>query len=134
MVLVHGFLGFLNDQHIFLRSYWSNSFSVLGNTLFNLSLDEDEKVYEADVGGASSTHDRACELYQQIVGMDKIEKYAKINNCTIAEQVYGVEQVRQNHRWSYYKTRYLRSVSSDLSKTTAHPKGVQDWSETNKFF
>jgi hypothetical protein len=30
IILVHGTLGFVNDQNAFVRSYWGNSFTVLG--------------------------------------------------------------------------------------------------------
>jgi uncharacterized alpha/beta hydrolase family protein len=29
IILVHGTLGFVNDQNALVRSYWSNSFSVI---------------------------------------------------------------------------------------------------------
>ncbi len=29
VILVHGTLGFVNDQNAFVRSYWSKSFTVL---------------------------------------------------------------------------------------------------------
>ena len=123
VIMVHGTLGYVNDQHFFLRSYWSHAFQIL---------DENEEVYEADVGGVSSVHDRAWELYQQIVGMAKIEEWATKNNRSIIEQIYGVEQVKEKHRGKYYKTRYLRSVHQNLSKTTAHLQGIENWNESNK--
>lgn len=30
VVLVHGTLGFVNDQNAFLKSYWGHAFKVLG--------------------------------------------------------------------------------------------------------
>lgn len=36
IILVHGTLGFVDDQNAFLRSYWSNSFSVLGKSFCHL--------------------------------------------------------------------------------------------------
>lgn len=78
------------------------------NIILFLSIDPDEDVYEADVGGVSSIHDRACELYQQIVGIMKVREQATKNKIELAEQVYGVEQVRTKHRSKYYKPRYLR--------------------------
>lgn len=95
-----------------------------------MNIDTDEEIYEADVGGLSSVHDRACELYQQIVGIMRVQKSAETNKVPIADQVYGAGQVEQKHRTSYYKPRYLRK--SFKNKTTAHPKGIEGWSETKK--
>lgn len=77
-------------------------------------------------------HDRACELYQQIVGIAKITEQARKNQVDVAEQVYGGDQVRDKHRCRYYKPRYLRKTSGDLTKTTAHPNGIKNWSAANK--
>jgi len=93
-------------------------------------LDSDEEVYEADVGGMSSHHDRACELYQQIIGMIKIRENAERNLLGISEQVYGKEHVNSKHRSTFYKPRYLRKKDGD--KTIANLNGIQSWSESNK--
>jgi len=87
--MVHGTLGFVNDQNALLRSYWSNFYSVL---------DKDEDIYEADVGGMSSIHDRACELYQQIIGIVKTKENAEKNRKQLSEQVYGSDHVETKHR------------------------------------
>lgn len=71
-------------------------------------LDRDEEIYEADVGGLSTIHERACELYQQIVGIAKLRESSQKNGKEIADQVYGEEHVKKNHRCKYYKPRYLR--------------------------
>ena len=80
----------------------------------------------------SSVHDRACELYQQIVGILKIKEKAAKNEVNLSEQVYGKDQVQKKHRSTFYKPRYLRKREYVTNKTTAHPKGIESWSETNK--
>lgn len=42
-------------------------------------------IYQADVAPFGSLHDRACELYQQLIGIFKIEENAKVNNLGLAE-------------------------------------------------
>ena len=97
-----------------------------------LNLEDDEEIYEADVGGISSVHDRACELYQQIVGIMKVRANAEKNHLEVAEQVYGAEQVRTKHRCTFYKPRYLRKCNSETGQTFAHTGGITNWSEKNK--
>jgi len=69
--------------------------------------------YEADIAPAGSAHDRACELFQQIVGYNKIKSIAEKLNLKVAELVYGVQHVHQEHRNGeegyIYKPKYLKA-------------------------
>lgn len=89
-------------------------------------------MYEADVGGVSSVHDRACELYQQIIGIVKMRENAAIHDRDLPDQVYGVEQVQNKHRCKFYKPRYLRKCNVKTGQTWAHTGGIQKWSEEHK--
>jgi nickel-dependent lactate racemase len=73
-----------------------------------MTIDRNEEIYEADVGGVSSIHERACELYQQIIGIAKLRENSQKSGKEIADQVYGEEHVKKNHRCKFYKPRYLR--------------------------
>lgn len=84
------------------------------------------------MGGISSIHDRACELYQQIIGITRVQQSANKSGIGLTEQIYGKDHVAKNHRSSFYKPRFLRKKDSGADTVTAHPKGISDWSETNK--
>ena len=77
-------------------------------------------------------HDRACELYQQIIGILKTKENARQNRKDLAEQVYGSEHVAQNHRCNYYKPRYLRKCNMKTHRTFAFQKGIPEWNDKNK--
>jgi nickel-dependent lactate racemase len=72
------------------------------------TIDRNEEIYEADVGGFSTIHERACELYQQIIGIVKLRENSQKSGKEIADQVYGEAHVKKNHRCKFYKPRYLR--------------------------
>lgn len=42
-------------------------------------------IYQADIAPFGSLHDRACELYQQLIGIFKTQELAKSNSLTLAE-------------------------------------------------
>lgn len=66
------------------------------------------EIYEADVHPFGSLHDRACELYQQLVGIIRTKKAAEMNKLILAEQVYGQEHFQKDHIDTYYKPKYLK--------------------------
>eukprot|EP00351_Strombidinopsis_sp_SopsisLIS2011_P000985 CAMPEP_0116885178 /NCGR_PEP_ID=MMETSP0463-20121206/18445_1 /TAXON_ID=181622 /ORGANISM="Strombidinopsis sp, Strain SopsisLIS2011" /LENGTH=111 /DNA_ID=CAMNT_0004543173 /DNA_START=84 /DNA_END=419 /DNA_ORIENTATION=+ len=61
VVLVHGFFGWAPDESPLFGDYWkyvSDSGVAANHT-----------IYQADIAPLGSIHDRACELYQQLVGI-----------------------------------------------------------------
>ena len=62
----------------------------------------------------SSLHDRACELYQQIVGIVnfKANRGLRDNGVSLARAVYGEGHFDREHapHQTFYKPRYLRQV------------------------
>ena len=94
-------------------------------------------LFQADVGPLQSVHDRACELYQQLIGIIPLKERAGLSadDCgpALARQVYGEEHFDQCHDGyqTFYKPRYLRSVNND--KIYAFPHGVPcGWSKHKK--
>lgn len=89
-VFVHGLGGFGPDE-FFGFPYWVyiNEFATRGFT-----------VYQAEVGPVSSNHDRACELYAQIMGT-RVD-YGKVHSERHGHQRYGKDYSGQGFypEWS----------------------------------
>ena len=108
IVLVHGFAGWAPDEVVHLGDYWAylSDPDVIGNN----------QVYQADVGPLSSLHDRACELYQQLVGILSFKEARGIsdNGPDLARAVYGESHFDREHlhQQMIYKPRYLRQVKN----------------------
>ena len=129
IVLVHGFAGWAPDEGPIWGDYWSY--------LSDPDVIRHHKVYQADVGPFNSLHDRACELYQQLVGIVtfKANRDIKSNGTELARAVYGEGHFDREHapHQTFYKPRYLRQVQKQVGKIYGFPKGIpQGWSETNK--
>lgn len=62
----------------------------------------------------------------------KVREAADKNQLELAEQIYGVDQVKNKHKCKYYKPRYLRKCNMETGKTFAFPVGIASWSEKNK--
>ena len=86
------------DENIFLQGYWQYAFSSVSRVYDSDSKDALVQVYEADISPAGSAHDRACELWQQIVGIERIKKVAEDLKLSVAEVVYGSEHVKKHHK------------------------------------
>ena len=114
VVLVHGFGGQTTDKSFLIRGYfhYAQEDDVCGDNL----------VYEADVSPFGSHHDRACELYQQLVGASRFEAVGHSLGCHMAELVYGETHFYKEHKDSFYKRRYLRRVVK--GKILAFPDGI----------
>jgi len=80
-------------------------------------------VYEADVHPFGSLHDRACELYQQLVGVACTQMAAERLKLRISDLVYGKEHMLKHHEDGYYKPKYLRTVE-DKRHVMAYPNGI----------
>ena len=90
------------DEGFFFKGYFS--------TCFDENVCKDLELYEADVSSTGSIHDRACDLYQQIVGVPYVEAWAAMNNMEVSEQVYGFGHTNSKHYEKYYKRKFLKSV------------------------
>ena len=77
IILVHGYCGSTMDENIFLQGYWHYAFSSVTRQFDTEGKEALTQVYEADVSPAGSAYDRACELWQQIVGIEKIKEIAR---------------------------------------------------------
>jgi hypothetical protein len=63
IVLVHGFGGWAPDETLVMGDYFQYA--------SNQAIRGSNEVYHADVSPFGSMHDRACELYQQLIGIFK---------------------------------------------------------------
>eukprot|EP00347_Sterkiella_histriomuscorum_P020360 403338107 len=123
IVLVHGFGGWVPDESFFFGDYFAYASYP--------DVQGDNKIYQADIAPWGSLHDRACELYQQLIGIFQTQRNADRNRMTLAEQVYGKEHFDLEHREQYYKTRYLRRQVD--GKTLAYPNGIPEgWNRIQK--
>ena len=89
------------------------------------------------MGPFNSLHDRACELYQQIVGIVNFKANRNIedNGPSLARAVYGEDHFDLEHapHQTFYKPRYLRQVQQDIDKIYGFPKGLPNgFSDVNK--
>lgn len=77
IILVHGYCGSTMDENWILGGYFHYAFSA---TARYLGLDPTAtpeyltNIYEADVSPIGSAFDRACELYQQIIGVVRLQE------------------------------------------------------------
>jgi hypothetical protein len=77
---------------------------VMGNC-FEAALEESvqpyDDVYVAVVTPIGGIHDRACELYQQLVGINFIKKGANLdkedNGPELVKAVYGYQHYHEEH-------------------------------------
>lgn len=79
----------------------------------------------------NGVHDRACELYQQIVGINEIRKQAGLkdddNGPDMVRAVYGNQHYLEDHQQQkFYKPRMLRQVRGGKlnSVILAYPEGI----------
>ena len=89
------------DENWILGGYFHYAFS---KTARYLGIGDDkiprylDKIYEADLSPIGSAFDRACELYQQIIGIEEIKRISHEKGISVAEAVYGKEHVRDHHK------------------------------------
>jgi len=106
IVLVHGYLGYGPDASWLLGNYFQ--YAVQEN-VFGHNRD----VFIAVVSPIAGIHDRACELYQQLVGVNAIRERAGLGKtdtgADLAKAVYGSEHFTEEHsHQKTYKPRLLR--------------------------
>ena len=127
IVLVHGFAGSAPDQSWVMPNYFELAIQAshgLGD------------IFLAVVSPAGGTHDRACELYQQLVGVDQIRKRWGLasDECgpSLVKAVYGHRHFCEEHQQqTVYKPRLLRQIRD--GKVVAFPNGMPGgWSSAKK--
>ena len=87
IVLVHGYCGTTMDENWILGGYFHYAFSSVSRYLNHSDPEKFPKyltnIYEADVSPIGSAHDRACELYQCLIGINKTREIAEKNNLSL---------------------------------------------------
>ena len=123
VILIHGYCGCTMDENPILQGYFHYAFTdeAHGGKV---------SVYEADISPAGSAHDRACELWQQIVGFKKVKQIAEKKGCSVAEVVYGKEHVKKYHRDTVYKPKYLKT--NVKGRMYAFPDGLPGFGKEMK--
>eukprot|EP00347_Sterkiella_histriomuscorum_P016179 403354185 len=131
IILVHGYCGSTMDENWILGGYFHYAFS---KTARYLGIDEQtlqpiymNNIYEADVSPIGSAFDRACELYQQIIGEERIRQIAQEQDISLAEAVYGKTHVKDHHRNKFYKIKYLKTQEAESKRMYAFPNGLPGW-------
>ena len=110
IVLVHGFAGSAPDQSKLLGNYFLYALKQSVQPYWD--------VYVAVVNPFGGFHDRACELYQQLVGINALKKKAGIsandNGPNLVRAVYGHQHYCEEHlQQKVYKPRLLRQIKDD---------------------
>ena len=84
IIVIFGFMGYVPDQTMLQEEYFAFA---------NSNNYENRNIYIASMGPIADVHDRACEIYQQIVGITEIKKRAGIhendNGPNLVRAVYG---------------------------------------------
>jgi uncharacterized alpha/beta hydrolase family protein len=89
-------------------------------------------VYEVDVSPIGSTFDRACELYQMLIGINRVKKICERTGQSVGEVVYGKGHYNNVHKNSFYKVRYLKSKDCESGQMLAFPNGLPKWENVTK--
>lgn len=128
IVLVHGYAGSAPDQSWLLGNYFLYALKESVQPYWD--------VYVAVVNPFSCFHDRACELYQQMIGINALKKKAGIkindNGPNLVRAVYGHQHYCEEHvQQNVYKPRLLRQIKYD--QIIAYPDGIPGgWSSIRK--
>jgi triacylglycerol esterase/lipase EstA (alpha/beta hydrolase family) len=132
IVLVHGFFGFAPDMsplanyfhYALQKNVVKRGFSYRQNCYF-------KDVYTAHVSPLGGVHDRACELYQQLVGIEGIRHKCGFTSDYVGpglvKAVYGPDHAFEEHsKQDMYKPRYLRQLRGGQSsqQVFAFPDGL----------
>ena len=129
IVLVHGYVGGGPDSSWLIGNYFGYAVSknVVGHN---------KDVYVAVMSPIAGIHDRACELYQQLVGITAIRKRAGLKKGdtgpNLARAVYGSKHFMDEHpHQKMYKPRLLRQIRG--KEVLAFPDGIPGgWSDLRK--
>jgi len=128
IVLVHGFCGWTPDESPAFGDYWKY--------LSDPIITKHHKLYQVDLGPVQSLHDRACELYQQLIGIIPFKEQRGLvaNDGELARAVYGSAHFCEHHaEQTVYKPRYIRQVKQQFGKIYGFPKGIPGgWNKQRK--
>ena len=107
IILVHGFMGSGPDSVLPMTQYFHHAVQT------EVLKENEGMVFIAAVSPNSNNHDRACELYQQIIGINSIRRQNGIhedeNGIPLVKAVYGNAHTAKCHKYQkVYKPRYLR--------------------------
>ena len=109
-----------------MQGYFHYAFSATARSINHTEFLR--QVFEADLSVGGSPYDRACELWQQILGIENVYQIAAKTGLSVAEVVYGKEHVfREHHNMKnphYYKPRYLKNVDPQTGAIYAFPYGL----------
>ena len=73
--MIHGYCGCTIDENMILGGYFHYAHSRTARQLSDGTFLN--SLYEADVSPSGSAHDRACELFQQLVGINTVKAIAE---------------------------------------------------------
>ena len=118
IVLVHGFFGQAKDKSYVMGDMWE------------LAKKADTDVYVALVSMTGAVHDRSCELYQQLVGINQVRKDNLLDPTddgpNLARAVYGHKHFEEEHpNQPFFKPRVLRKYTKD-GECLAYPDGIPE--------
>ena len=107
IVLVHGYYGYGPDSSTMLGNYFEYALRTQVAKHF------EEDLYIAVVSPAQGIHDRACELYQQLVGINNLRREWSLkpndNGPNLIKAVYGPQHFYEDHQHQrIFKPRFLR--------------------------
>ena len=95
IVLVHGYFGYGPDASFILGNYFEYAFQK------QVAKHHEGDIYIAVISPIAGYHDRACELYQSLVGITNFKKMhgikLKDNGPNLVRAVYGEEHACQEH-------------------------------------
>ena len=95
IVLVHGYFGYGPDASWVLGNYFE--YALQKEVIKN----HEEDVYIASISPQQGIHDRACELYQQLIGINEIRQRHGLestdNGPNLAKAVYGTKHFHEEH-------------------------------------
>ena len=102
-------------------------------------MSQGQNVFIALMQPRGGIHDRACELYQQLVGIKTVKRRANIdaidNGPNLVRAVYGPDHYDHEHKHqTLYKPKYLKQVRGSNKKYIfAFPDGLPGgWNSISK--
>lgn len=134
IVLVHGYYGYGPDSSTMLGNYFEYALRTQVAKHF------EEDLYIAVVSPAQGIHDRACELYQQLVGINNLRREWSLehtdNGPNLIKAVYGPQHFYEDHQHQrIFKPRYLRQQrgTQEYKQLIAFPDGLPGgWNDVRK--
>ena len=106
IILVHGYFGYVPDScHLFeKKNYFQFALekNVAMRSVSSGALNSGgHNIYIASLSPIGGIHDRACELYQQLVGITRIRRQVGLgpgdNGPNLVKAVYGPQHYYESH-------------------------------------